>query len=65
MIQLDMFEEYDELQSLRMQLKAIKESNDKVRRGMFVRYNELSRMYMEVVNRLEIIEKGICNEQKS
>lgn len=61
MIQLDMFEEFDELESLRMQLRHIKESNDRVRRGMFVRHNELSRMYLEVVNRLEIIEKGICD----
>ena len=65
MIQLDMFEEIGEIEELKMQMSAIKESSDKVRRGIFVRHNELSRMYLELMRRMDMIERGICNGKES
>jgi hypothetical protein len=60
-----MFEEIGEIEELKMQMSAIKESSDKVRRGIFVRHNELSRMYLELMRRMDMIERGICNGKES
>jgi len=61
MIQLDFFQSHDELDILRDEIKFVKESNDKVRKGMFARHNELAKMMMNISERLEIIERHICH----
>lgn len=62
MIQLDFFQSYDDLDFIRNELKCIKESSDKVRKGMFARHNELAKMMMSISERLEIIERNICKD---
>lgn len=62
MIQLDFFEEKDDLDLIRDELKSVKESTDKVRRGMFARHNELAKMLMDISQRLEILERNICTK---
>ncbi len=60
MIQLDLFQEYSEDEELRREVKKLHESSEKVRRGIFARHNELSKLYLELNYRLEIIERNIC-----
>lgn len=60
MIQLDFFQDLSDLDIIRDELKAVKESNDKVRKGMFARHNELAKMMMDINERLAIIESNIC-----
>jgi len=65
MIQLDFFQSHDELDLIRIELKSIKESNDKVRKGMFARHNELAKILLNISERLEIIERNICKGEKT
>ena len=58
MIQLDFF--LDDEALMRLEMEKIRESTEKVRRGMFARHNELAKYYMELDQRLGIIEKNIC-----
>lgn len=50
----------NELQSLKDEVKTLKESQDKVRRGMFARHNELAKMYLELKNEHELLIQNIC-----
>lgn len=59
MIQLDFFEK-DEVSILKEELKKVHERSEKVRRGMFARHNELAKMYIELNERMHVIEKNIC-----
>lgn len=59
--QLEFFSsEGSEIECLKEDVRIFKESNDKVRRGMFARHGELTRKYTELHDRLQILEKNIC-----
>ncbi len=63
--QLNFFEEEKtDLEYLRDDVKEVKESNDKVRKSMFARHAELAKKYLELNDRLQIIEKNICNGER-
>ncbi len=64
MIQLDFFPEDQEIKELKKTITEVKVSSDKVRRGLFARHGELSKMYIDLANRLDIIERNICKEFK-
>jgi septation ring formation regulator EzrA len=59
LIQLDLFEQ-DENILMRKEIQKVRESNDKVRRGLFARHNELAKLWVELDHRLNIIERCIC-----
>ncbi len=59
LIQLDLFED-NEVVLLRNEMQRVRESSDKVRKGIFARHNELSRLWLELDHRLGIIERCIC-----
>jgi len=61
-IQLDFFqtEEESEIDCLHQELEKMRQSNDKIRKALFARNGELVKMYMDVNDRLSIIEKNIC-----
>lgn len=62
-IQYDLFEEKPtEVDELRIELAAVRLSSDKVRKGLFARNNELAKLYCDLHNRLEIIERNICQK---
>jgi hypothetical protein len=63
LVQLDLFED-DEVVLLRQEMQKIKESSEKVRRGMFARHNELAKLWIELDHRLSIIERFICKGVK-
>lgn len=65
-IQLDLFVE-SESTPIEKELNYIKEialltkgSADKVRKGLYARHNELAKMYLELHQRLDVIERNIC-----
>jgi hypothetical protein len=62
LIQLDFFPE-DDLVILRRELIKVKESNEKVRRALFARHGELAKSYLDLLQRLTILEKNICKGQ--
>ena len=59
LIQLDLFED-NEVILLRNEMQKVRESTDKVRKGLFARHNELSKLWVELDHRLNIIERCIC-----
>jgi hypothetical protein len=59
MIQLDFFEN-DEVLRLKDELRQVKESSDKVRKALFARHGQLAKAYLELHQRLDIIERNIC-----
>ena len=65
MRQLDFFlGEKSELEYLKEDFQEVRQSSEKVRRSLFARHAELSRMYLELVQRMEIIERNICKGNK-
>lgn len=59
--QLDFFQaELSDVESLRLDFMSVKESGDKVRKGIFARHGELARMYMELHERMQVLERNIC-----
>lgn len=63
-IQLDFFEKKSEMDLLREEMEAVKVSNDKVRKSLFARHGELAKMYLEIHERLEILERHICKGER-
>lgn len=56
-IQLDFFEDNDELTMLKKEIILLRESQHKVRKNLFAKHSELAKMYMENVERLDNIER--------
>ncbi len=62
--QLDLFDEETEICLLRKEVQELKTSLDKVRKGIFAKHGDLAKMYMNVDQRMEIIERNICKGDK-
>lgn len=64
LVQYDFFKSRDESEqdSIKEQLQKIQESCDKVRKGLFARHNELSKMYLEISARMDILERYVCKK---
>jgi hypothetical protein len=60
--QLDFFktDEQCEIDGLRMEIAALKTSQDKQRRALFARNGEITKIVHDIAGRMEIIEKNIC-----
>lgn len=63
-VQYDLFQtkEECEMSALRTQMTAVKLSGDKVRKAVFGRTSELTKRVLELEERLQIIERGICQK---
>ena len=61
-IQLEFFktEQECEIEALRKELREIKSSTDKVRRGIFARNGELTKEFADIRSRFDIIERALC-----
>lgn len=64
-LQLDFFKTASECEVdvLRKEFEDVKASASKVRKGIFARHNELAKMYVDVVNRLDILERNLCKQE--
>jgi len=59
--QLQFFpEQKNEIDCIRDDVKVVKESSEKVRKSLFARHGELARKYIELSERMQIIERNIC-----
>lgn len=60
-MQLDFFaEKKTELDYIREDLENVRKSSDKVRKGIFAHHAELAKKYLELHERLQILERNIC-----
>lgn len=63
MIQLEFFpEQRNESEILRQDIASVKKSTDNVRKSLFARHGELAKKYIELHDRLEILERYICKK---
>lgn len=62
-IQLNFFESEETIinHQLRDQVKQLKASNDKIRKSLFAKNGEMQKKYDDLLARLEILERHICN----
>lgn len=59
MIQLDFFDNED-THLLRKEIQKLKESNERVRKSLFAKHGELARNYLELLQRLDVLERNLC-----
>ncbi len=52
-----------EIDALHDAVRLQKESNDKVRKALFARNGELVKRIIELENRLQYLENGLCNSR--
>lgn len=65
LVQYDLFEkEKSEVDRIKEEMAALKESQDKVRRGLFKRFNEMSKLIIQQHNEIEGLRKIIVKEYK-
>lgn len=62
-LQLDFFEEKTEWDLLKEDVKVVRESSEKVRKSLFARHGELAKKYMELHDRMEILERNLCQKK--
>jgi hypothetical protein len=62
--QLDLFEPYDEFDSLKQEIKELRKSQDNVRKGLFARHNQLSKLYIELKEENEKIRSLLLTRKK-
>jgi hypothetical protein len=59
--QLEFFvREKSELEIMREDMDFILDSNDKVRKSLYARHGELAKKFMELHERVRILERNIC-----
>lgn len=63
MIQLDFFVEKTKEEFLEEELENLRKSHDKIRKSLFARHGELAKKYMELHERMDIIERYICKPE--
>jgi hypothetical protein len=56
-MQLDLFEEFSDVDILRKELAEIRTRNENVRKGIFARHQELSKLYIQLNERVEKLEQ--------
>ena len=60
-IQYDLFSEEDfRFQEYRQRIEQIEKSTDKVRRKLFANDNAREKLVLDLLNRVEIMERGLC-----
>tara|TARA_R110000868_G_scaffold312776_1_gene573732 strand:+ start:231 stop:410 length:180 start_codon:yes stop_codon:yes gene_type:complete len=52
-VQLDLFEELSDVDILRKELADVKQRNENVRRGIFARHTELSKLFLELKDEVD------------
>ena len=63
MVQLEIFHEMTEMDMLREEVRLLRASNEKVRKSLYARHGELAKKYMDIHNRLQILEHYICRNR--
>lgn len=63
-MQLDFFEDYDEVDCLRYEIKELKESQDRLRKGLFQRLGDLSKLYLKLEEDLDRVRLLLIQKKK-
>lgn len=58
-LQYDFWDDNSELGQLKRELKAVKDENTRVRKGLFARHGELAKLYLEISKRCDIMQNQI------
>lgn len=59
-VQLDFFVDKTEIEILQDEIRDLRLSQDKMRKSLFAKHGELSKKYIELHNRLQVLESNIC-----
>ena len=65
MQQLMLFEHQPSVDELREQVAAIHQKTEKVRKGIYARHGELTKMYLEVKAELETLKVAMCRSSQA
>ncbi len=60
LLQLDFFNETTEEDALEERIRNLEKSQDKLRKALFARHGDLAKKYLEMNDRLNILEFNIC-----
>lgn len=60
MFQIDFFDS-EETRVLKEEISKLKASNDKVRKSLYAKHGELAKNYLELLSRMEVLERHICS----
>lgn len=60
LVQLDLFYEKTEIDILNERMIALEKTNDKLRKSLYARHGALSKQYLELNNRFEVLERVLC-----
>ena len=58
-LQLEFLAQDKDIELVKKSIDDVKTSSDKVRKGLFARYNELAKMYLDLHDRFQILERNI------
>ncbi len=62
LLQLDFFED-TEITHIKQEIEKVKQSSDRVRKGMYAKHGALEKKFQELDDRLGIIERNICKNK--
>lgn len=60
LVQMELFDDRTELELVIEKQKELAESVNKIRKGLYSRHGELAKCWLNVHERLEVIERNIC-----
>jgi hypothetical protein len=58
--QLDLFQDVSDIEILEERIRVLEKNEDKLRKALFARHGELVKKYLEINDRLNILEMNIC-----
>jgi hypothetical protein len=59
-IQLDLFKEMSETEIIFEEIRQLRASHEKIRKSLYARHGELAKKYIEIHERMNILEHNIC-----
>lgn len=60
LIQLDLFRQMSELEILQEEFRLLEKSMDKTRKSLFAKHGALTKQYLELNNRFDVLERALC-----
>ena len=53
-----------EIEIVREEIKKVKEEADNIRRGLFARHNELSRLFLDQQEQIKLLRENQCDQNQ-
>lgn len=63
-VQLDLFEENDELSLMKKEIRGLLERQENVRKGLFARHNDLMKLYIKQQEEIDKLRSMMVREVK-